>query len=71
MLFLVTLFPVYFSFCAAKLQVVCVNAYFFYKQNFICYAFSMFLSIEQSTALLLGHNKTPALVGQADRSGGC
>lgn len=50
---------------------VCINAYFFYNQNFICYVFSRFLSIEQSTALLLGHNKTPALVGQADRSGGC
>lgn len=71
MFFLVALFPVCFSFCAAKLQAVCTNAYFFYKRNFIYYAFSMFLSIEQSTALLLGHNKTPALVGQADRSGGC
>lgn len=70
MLFLVTLFSVYFSFCAAKLQAVCIDTYFFYKQNFIYYAFSGFLSIEKSTALLLGHNKTPALVGQADRSGG-
>ena len=69
MLFLVTLFPAYFLFCTAKLQEVCVNTYFFYKQNFICYALSRFLSIEQSTALLLGHNKTPALVAKPTERG--
>lgn len=69
MIFLFTLFPVYFSFCATKLQAVCINAYFFYNQNFICYVFSRFLSIEQSTALLLGHNKTPPLSAKPTGAG--
>lgn len=70
MLSLVTLFTVFFVMHIYP-PINMYNTYLFYKQNFMHYAFSMFLSIEQSTALLLGHNKTPALVGQADRSGGC
>ena len=69
MLFLVTLFPAYFLFCTAKLQEVCVNTYFFYKQNFIYYAFDRFLSVKQIKTALFGHSKTPALVAKPTERG--
>ena len=63
MIFLVTLFTVHLSFCVANLKIVCIMHISFINKTLYTMHLVGFLSIEQSTALLLGHNKTPALTG--------